>query len=245
MTTANVRRTTLAPVANGECALLVDGQEVIARGKVPAQGWAIEKVANRWRTQLPDEPMPRQNPPRKEAFLQGPIDDAYLGPFTVVAPTNKGGHDATGRFAKAELTRFEAEWDRYFRGALPRRKPGDASPPNESLVLLGDPARNPLLARVLPGLPIAWTKDALAVNGVVYDAKTHVPILIYPLSGHYVVINSGHTFREADLKGTNALFYPRLGDWAVVKPTPTERDPAAYEVVAAGLFDENWQFPKK
>ena len=61
----------------------------------------------------------------------------------------------------------------------------------------------------------------------------------------YVVINSGHTFKEADLKGTNALLYPRLGDWAVIKPTPTDTDPAAYEVVAAGLFDENWQFPKK
>ena len=61
----------------------------------------------------------------------------------------------------------------------------------------------------------------------------------------YVVLNSGHTFKEADLKGTNALLYPRLGDWAVIKPTPTEKDPAAYEVVAAGLFDENWQFPKK
>ena len=58
----------------------------------------------------------------------------------------------------------------------------------------------------------------------------------------YVVLNSGHTFKEADLKGTNALLYPRLGDWAVIKPTPTAKDPAAYEVVAAGLFDENWQF---
>ena len=38
------------------------------------------------------------------------------------------------------------------------------------------------------------------------------------------------------------MLYPRLGDWAVIKPTPTEKDPAAYEVVAAGLFDENWQF---
>ena len=65
-----------------------------------------------------------------------------------------------------------------------------------------------------------------------------------PTTLSYVVINSGHTFKEADLKGTNALLYPRLGDWAVIKPTPTEKDPAAYEVVAAGLFDENWQFAK-
>ena len=43
-------------------------------------------------------------------------------------------------------------------------------------------------------------------------------------------------------EGDQRLLYPRLGDWAVIKPTPTEKDPAAYEVVAAGLFDENWQF---
>jgi hypothetical protein len=100
----------------------------------------------------------------------------------------------------------------------------------------------------LPKLPITWTKDKLVVNGAEYDAKTHVPVLIYPNPidpRRYIVINSGHTFKEADLKGTNALLYPRLGDWAVIKPTPTAKDPAAYEVVAAGLFDENWQFPKK
>jgi hypothetical protein len=101
---------------------------------------------------------------------------------------------------------------------------------------------------VLPDLPITWTKDKLVVNGAEYDPKTHVPVLIYPNPlnpSRYVVINSGHTFKEADLQGTNALLYPRLGDWAVLKPAPAAKDRAAYEVVAAGLFDENWQFSKK
>jgi len=31
----------------------------------------------------------------------------------------------------------------------------------------------------------------------------------------------------------------------VVKPAPTKDDPAAYEVVAFGFFDEFWQFKKK
>jgi len=34
--------------------------------------------------------------------------------------------------------------------------------------------------------------------------------------------------------GTNALLYPRLGDYAIVKPATTE-------VVRAGLFDDHWQ----
>jgi hypothetical protein len=81
-----------------------------------------------------------------------------------------------------------------------------------------------------------------------YDGATHLPMLIQPSplgTGRYVVINSGHTFHEADFKGTNALLYPRLGDYAIVKPTPTPKDPAAFEVVTAGLFDERWHVPKK
>jgi hypothetical protein len=57
---------------------------------------------------------------------------------------------------------------------------------------------------VLPKLPITWTKEKLVVNGKGYDPATHVPVLIYPhpkRPGKYVVINSGHTFREADFKG--------------------------------------------
>ena len=140
-------------------------------------------------------------------------------------------------------------WDRYLRGAPPVAQAAEHNPRHAGhLVLFGDPESNPLIAKALPKLPITWTKEKLVVNGVEYDPNTHLPVLIYPHpfnTDGYVVINSGHTFGEADLKGTNALLYPRLGDWAVIKPTPTDKDPAAYEVVAAGLFDENWQFPAK
>jgi sugar lactone lactonase YvrE len=177
----------------------------------------------------------------------GPIDDAFLNWFIVNAPSADPWHVATGAHHTASLDRFAREWSKYFRGDLKRYelKPTDLAPaPN--LVLFGDPQSNLLIAKVLPQLPITWTKERLVVNGVTYDAATHVPVLIYPnpfFRSRYVVINSGHTFREADLKGTNALLYPRLGDWAVLKVAPTEKDPAAAEVVAAGLFDEFWQFP--
>jgi hypothetical protein len=129
------------------------------------------------------------------------------------------------------VKQFGAVWDRYFRGPIRVITPDQYDPDAAgSLVLFGDPQSNPLIAKVLPSLPIIWTKDKLVVNGVEYDPKTHVPVLAYPNpiagNGWYVVINSGHTFKEADLKGTNALLFPRLGDWAVI----------------AGLFDENWKF---
>ncbi|MFO0824033.1 MAG: hypothetical protein U0792_13125 [Gemmataceae bacterium] len=181
--------------------------------------------------------------PVKRHFLQGPIDDAFMDRFALVG-------SADNSWAAASQKQFAHVWDKYFRGTLPTIKPEEYDPKKSgNLVLFGDPESNPLVAKVLPKLPITWTKEKLVVNGVEYDPKTHVPVLIYPNplneNKSYVVINSGHTFKEADLKGTNALLYPRLGDWAVIKPTPTKTDPAAYEVVAAGLFDENWQFSKK
>ena len=53
----------------------------------------------------------------------------------------------------------------------------------------------------------------------------------------YVVINSGHTFGAREFAGTNALLYPRLGDYAVI------RIGEADEVKAGGYFDERWKKP--
>lgn len=192
------------------------------------------KVGDRWIAAKSDGAAIRKRP-----GLQGPIDDVFHTPFRVVGPTATGWMDD---YAKATLARFDYEWDKYFRGKLPTKVRGE-----QSAILFGDPASNPEVAAVLPKLPIQWTADKLVVNGVTYDSKSHVPVMIYPhptVNGKYVVLNSGHTFHAAELKGTNAQLYPRLGDWAVLKPVPTKADPAAAEVVAAGIFDENWQFVK-
>lgn len=181
----------------------------------------------------------------------GPIDDMFTREFGLVLPTGKPWHEDTAKFADARREEFAKNWDKHFRGELQGAKFEKKQSPQwgVNMVLFGDPQSNPMIAEMLPKLPITWTKDKLVVNGKEYDPKTHLPVLIYPNpfgrgAGSYVVINSGHTFREADLKGTNALLYPRLGDWAVLKPKPTKDDPAGFEVVDAGLFDENWQFKK-
>jgi hypothetical protein len=268
ITTKNVRLLNLnrAETEKGPFQITIDGQavKVPQPDDLPSPAAMLQKVDGKW--VITDLSHAMKNGPYKGemlvASLQGPIDDAFTGPFKVVRPGGTGWSDGADKYAAAALRQFERVWDKYFHGTLavvaPEKIKLDAEiDPNATtipdvskhLVLFGDPQSNPLIAKALPKLPITWTKDELVVNGVKYDAKTHLPVLIYPnpLSGFesYVVINSGHTFKEVDLKGTNALLYPRLGDWAVIKPTPTEKDPAAYEVVAAGLFDENWQFPKK
>ena len=95
-------------------------------------------------------------------------------------------------------------------------------------------------------MPLEWNEKEIAFGGQVYATDHHVPAFIYPnpiWPSRYIVVNSGHTFHEADLKGTNALLYPRLGDFAILKPAPTSKDPAAADVVRAGLFDETWSVP--
>jgi hypothetical protein len=213
---------------------------------VPVSGVGFEKVNGKWQVAGLD-----RNPPlRKLPGVTGPIDDAFTDEFLVISPSDKSWHEGAGTFTTARREQFVVLWDKWFRGTLPTKASDklDGLELTRHLALFGDPQSNPAIAKVLPKLPIKWTKDELVVSGVKYDPATHVPVLIYPNPenpGRYVVINSGHTFGEADLRGTNALLYPRLGDWAVLKPTPTKENPAAFEVVAAGLFDENWQFPKK
>jgi hypothetical protein len=160
-------------------------------------------------------------------------------------------HPEMHRAAMAQLERFRREWDKWMRGELIVRKDTeltDRERRTRALILFGDPGSNKVIAEVLPNLPLRWTATELELGGKTYDPDTHLPMMIqgarlYP--GSYVVLNSGHTFHEADFKGTNALLYPRLGDYAVVKPAPTDKDPAAFEVVTAGLFDETWQVPKQ
>ncbi len=255
ITTTNVRRLILQRIDEKKVPrVTIDGQ-TLELGRLIAEedfpGLILEKENGNWGYIRKLEGLDRIiKRPIKDGYCTGPIDDAFRGAFRVVRPTGEGWHPAPTQLADSLRAEFAYTWIRYFRGRLPAIAANQYKPNTAvNLVLFGDPESNSLIADFLPKLPITWTKEKLIVNGVEYDPKTHLPVLIYPnpyaMNGRYVVLNSGHTFKEADLKGTNALLYPRLGDWAVIKPTPTAKDPAAYEVVAAGLFDENWQFPKK
>ena len=52
-----------------------------------------------------------------------------------------------------------------------------------------------------------------------------------------MVVNSGHTFTSADFRGSNALLFPRLGDYAVFNVKAGGEG----EVVTSGYFDERWR----
>jgi pimeloyl-ACP methyl ester carboxylesterase len=232
----------------------IDGQEVSAR---PSRSGAtvsvyLEKVDGRWQGVLPQRLLVEQmRRPRKSASFQGPIDDAFMGSFLCVRGTGKAWHEKTEQYAEQNLKRFAGEWNKFMRGDLPIKDDVNVTEDDiatKHLVLFGDPSSNSLIAQVLDGIPLRWTKENITMAGKTYSASEHVPVMIYPSplnTGRYVVLNSGHTFRAADFQGTNALLYPRLGDYAILKPTADAKQPATAEVVTAGLFDDLWQFRKE
>jgi hypothetical protein len=115
----------------------------------------------------------------------------------------------------------------------------DADIASNNLVLFGDPSSNVLLRKIAAKLPIRWDKQTISINGSSYDAADHLPVLIFPNPLNrrkYVVLNTGHTFGEREFRGTNALLFPRLGDWGVLQINGSDTP-----VAAAGLFDESWR----
>jgi predicted esterase len=211
----------------------------------------LAKRDGNWSTVLPERiTVGRLRTPQKITGLQGPIDDAFTASFLCVRGTGKPWHAATQEYADANLRRFQEEWSRYFRGELPVKDDVDVSPEDiagRHLILFGDPSSNLLIGQVLPGLPLRWTKEQIARDGQEYSASDHIPVLIYPsplAQDRYVVLNSGHTFHAADFRGTNALLFPRLGDFALLKVRQDKNDPLAVEIIRAGLFDDFWHGPR-
>jgi len=218
-TTENISRLFLA--RSGEASsIVVDGQKVA----VPAQRGDVAYLAKgggQWKY-FDSAEAARGDGLVKRPGLQGPIDDAFMEGFFVSGPTGD-----------ARMEKFSAEYHKWLRADLPTQ----ARSASNHRVLFGDPSSNPEIAAIVDRLPLEWTSNEIRMGGKTYDAKTHYPALIYPdpeNSSRYVVINSGHSFHEPEFRGTNALLYPRLGDWAVVRTSDGQ-------AVAAGYFDSQWK----
>ncbi len=182
----------------------------------------------------------------KTRHLQGPIDDAFLSQFLVVGPDDSGSNELIENWVTFELEHFTRRWTELMRGEFETESPTNVTSVDaaeSNLILWGTPETNPLIAEVIEQIPVEWTADTLKIGGQTFDPKTHVPVLIYPnpiAPGRYIVINSGHTFREGHDK-TNSLQNPKLPDWAVLNIETPPDDLAAGKVVATGFFSEKWQ----
>jgi hypothetical protein len=183
----------------------------------------------------------------KRRYLTGPIDDAFMDKFLFVEPTGRPLNETVGQWAAGEMAHATQQWQLHFRGIAPRKKDAEVTDDDikaSNLILWGDPSSNAVLKRIADKLPIQWTAEGVKVGDKIYPAGTHVPVFIYPNpldpQHHYVVINSGFTYREYDYLN-NARQIPRLPDWAVLDVTqpPTPQRPG--KVVDANFFDERWR----
>jgi len=230
--------------------LRIGTQELVLPVSITAEspGVVIDRGSDGWQIagRLGDVPLAG-----KRRGLQGPIDDAFASPFLCVRGTGQPWNPAVAAYADSALERFAHEWEHYFRGKLPIKSDTAVTAEDvqaRNLILFGDPGSNAWIAKVLPSLPLRWTRAMLSFAGQEYSSERHLPVLITPnpLAGgerRYIVLNSGHTFRESELAKLNYLLFPRWGDWAILEiPSQPGEDPQAKEsVLSAGFFDERWR----
>ena len=215
----------------------VDGQEIATGARSPL---LLQRVDGSW-TSAPSAADWRGPAPVKRPGLQGPIDDAFLSAFVAVAPSGESPNPGVAAAAGERLAAFQREFPKWLRGDVPAVADTDITEADireKHLVLFGDPHSNRILAKIAGELPIRWDSAAVRIGARSFDAARHILVMIAPNPlnpDRYVVLNTGHTFGEAEFRGTNALLFPRLGDYAAL--TLDGR------VATAGFFDESWSVP--
>jgi predicted esterase len=186
----------------------------------------------------------------KRPGLQGPMDDAFRQRFIVVLPDNKSSHAAVDEWVQVESAYFIQRWRSLMRGDVILRKPAElqeTDTDSASLILWGTPESNSLMAKMLTTKTVrqvlTWNTDKVQIGEQSFPAAQHVPLLCLPNPlnpRHYVVFNTGLTFREAHDR-TNSLQNPKLPDWAILDITQKPTAETAGKVVATDFFDSSWK----
>ncbi len=178
--------------------------------------------------------------------LQGPIDDAFNSEFLVVVPTGPFPNDAFRNWVEFEQQHFLDRWRALMRGE-PRVKKdtevNDRDLTDFNVILWGDARSNRVIAKFSSWLGVRYGDGVWRIGDQEFDASKYVPVMIRPSPGssdHYLVLNSGLTFREGHDR-TNSLQNPKLPDWAIVDLTQPPDAFAPGRIHDAGFFDEQWQ----
>ncbi len=182
----------------------------------------------------------------KRPGLQGPIDDAFMDAFVFVAPDAIDDPNVVDRWVADELQHATREWQRQMRGdvnVLSARQVSDDVIASNNLILFGTPRTNPLIRKVLGGLPVKWDSDWIQIGQHEADADLSALAAIYPNplnQDKYVVLNSGFTYREYAYLN-NARQIPMLPDWALLDVRGGATTQLPGKILAGGFFDEFWQ----
>ena len=223
--------------------VVLDGQSLTVPGAMTDGSWVarFRKTGSKWAVADDDSAALR-----KRHDLQGPIDDAFMGSFLMVSPTGSPMNEVVGKWAKSEEEHAIRLWRTQMRGDAPVKDDSavtDGDIASNNLILWGDPQSNKVLGRIADKLPVRWTAQSVTLGTRTYPAASNAPVMIYPNPLNpkkYVVLNSGHTFREVD-NLNNARQVPKLPDFAIVDATTQPNGYAPGKVLDAGFFREKWE----
>lgn len=182
----------------------------------------------------------------KQAGAEGPLSAALSSNHIYVYGT-QGDPDEAEQRARQELATHAADWafDRAFGGrvmifprALADNRVRQSDLETSDLILFGTAATNSWIKKYADRLPVQLNDDAEGY-GLVY---------IYPMNGHYVLINSGLPWwtppasSEGRPGGIDRLTgkgssLNAFSDFILFKDTPDN-------VISKGYFDNNWEIPE-
>jgi pimeloyl-ACP methyl ester carboxylesterase len=216
--------------ASRPVSISIDGQAL--RG---GQALSFSKGARGW------QPIPHVIPTgEKRPGAEGPISEVVAARHVYVFGTS--GSPATDELeTRRQIAARAANWSSppdvvvsSFR-VVPDREVGEHQTENTSLVLFGTQETNAVISRLAPRLPIALNPSA-ADFGLLF---------VYPMNGHYVMIDSGLPWWTGmdEVGFAGPAFIPlsyrillSLGDYVLFKGSMEN-------VVASGRFTSDWKIP--
>ncbi|WP_297094515.1 phospholipase [uncultured Draconibacterium sp.] len=181
----------------------------------------------------------------KQKGAEGPLAEALTDNHIYVYGT-QGEPSPEEQQARMALATYASDWayQRAFGGRImifPRMVADNGVRQSDyetsNLVLFGTAATNSIIKKYEDRLPVQLNEDA----------EGYGLVFIYPMNGHYVVVNSGLPWwtppaqaeqaggmRLSSGKGSSLDAYP---DFILFKDTPDN-------VISKGYFDENWEIPE-
>ena len=218
-------------------AITVDGTKLdIAAGDAPlhlehAGSWALAAEA-----------APSKG--HKRHGVSGPLDDVLRHPITVVYGTGNEAHTAANHMVAESIAQGVGLADLDY----PLLSDVEATPQaiaKTSLILVGNPSENAVVARFAASLPVKFEAGAIVVQGKRYEGESTGVSFIAPRPDdpdEYVVVHAGLGERAV----LASRFLPRyLPDFVVYDDRITsERGGLLFgdrPVIAGGFFGDGWE----
>jgi len=185
---------------------------------------------------------PGAGPLLKKPTFCGPVREAFADPFVMVHGPGKDNPSLRSAMQAA------VDWMRFAKGVpqlISSERVDQRLMQRFNLFLFGEPETNPLMAELMPKLPIQVRDGMIHVGKKTYDAKTHGLWMVYPnplAPGRFVVVCTDPVW------GRQLSFnhkYDMLPDFIVFTDERSEDGTESNKFACAGFFDQYWRLSEQ